>query len=504
MHHFKKHLPMIFIFKSAITLALLYSCFFAFLSRETFHRFNRIVLIGIMVATLTMPLMQLQTETPGIINRQFDNMEQQFACTIISAQGATHTSESMNWVDYTIIIYVMGAAIMACLTLFNLMKLVKYLRGGLRHTDACGNTVILKTGNVVPFSVMKYIVMSVHDYENNRDCILKHEQEHVRLGHTYDLMLWEVVKTIQWFNPFIWLLGRDLRSIHEFEADKAVIRQGIDAKTYQTLLVEKAIGKRLQPLANNLNHSSLKRRIMMMYQKESSRWMMLKALCALPVAALTVAAFAKPIVIDRAEAAISTAQERVKEMVRHTVKAHQTTLTDGNGEATAPPKQPTASTWHTATKAPATTTEAPETAKEENPTKNKSKLPVYTDMPAYTGKANIDKGVRIKRDRECTYVTLICTCNGDVEMYKIGGKENRTFIEDVETGDHYKARRIVDEGIAFGGDGFFVAGMKGKRWAVTIEFPPLPYNVKRIRFWHLADWANIEYRVIDIKDIEEQ
>ena len=48
---------MIFIFKSAITLALLYSCFFAFLSRETFHRFNRIVLIGIMVATLTMPLM---------------------------------------------------------------------------------------------------------------------------------------------------------------------------------------------------------------------------------------------------------------------------------------------------------------------------------------------------------------------------------------------------------------------------------------------------------------
>ena len=346
--------------------------------------------------------------------------------------------------------------------------------------------------------------MSVHDYENNRDCILKHEQEHIRLGHTYDLMLWEVVKTIQWFNPFVWLLGRDLRSIHEFEADRAVIKQGIDAKTYQTLLVEKAIGKRLQPLANNLNHSSLKRRIMMMYQKESSRWMMLKALCALPVAALTVAAFAKPIVIDRAEAAISTAQERVKEMVRHTVKAHQATLTDENGEATAPPKQPTASTWHTATKAPATTTEAPETAKEENPTKNKSKLPVYTDMPAYTGKANIDKGVRIKRDRECTYVTLICTCNDDVEMYKIGGKENRTFIEDVETGDHYKARRIVDEGIAFGGDGFFVAGMEGKRWAVTIEFPPLPDNVKRIRFWHLADWANIEYRVIDIKDIEEQ
>ncbi len=502
---------MIFVFKSAITLALLYSCFFAFLSRETFHRFNRIVLIGIMAATLIIPLLQFKTASPTIVNRELIEIEQEFACTAISTQGMAQATESLNWADYTIIIYIAGVALSICLTVIQALSLVRYLRGGLRHTDAYGNTIILKNGNVAPFSIFKYIVMSINDYETNRDYILIHEQEHIRQGHTYDLILWEVIKTMQWFNPFIWLLGRDLRCIHEYEADQAVIRQDIDAKTYQLLLVEKAVGRHLQPLTNSLNRNSLKRRLMMMYQKESSRWMMLKALCALPVAALTVAAFAKPIVIDRAEAAICTAQERVKEMVRHTVKADQTTHIDGNGEATAPPKQPTASPWHTATKAPATiteapetTTEAPETAKEENPTKNKSKLPVYTDMPAYTGKANIDKGVRIKRDRECTYVTLICTCNDDVEMYKIGGKENRTFIEDVETGDHYKARRIMDEGIAFGGDGFFVAGMEGKRWAVTIEFPPLPDNVKRIRFWHLADWANIEYRVIDIKDIEEQ
>ncbi|MGN0220854.1 MAG: M56 family metallopeptidase [Prevotella sp.] len=495
---------MIFIFKSAITLALLYSCFFAFLGRETFHRFNRIVLICIMVATLTIPLLRLKTETPGIINRQLDDIEQQFACTIISTQGAVHTAESLNWMDYTIIIYVMGAAVMACLTLINLVKSARYLRGGLRHTDAHGNTVILKTGDVMPFSMMRYIVMSVHDYENNRDCILTHEQEHIRLGHTYDLMLWEVVKTVQWFNPFIWLLGRDLRCIHEFEADKAVIKQGIDAKTYQTLLVEKATGKRLQPLANSLNHSSLKRRIIMMYRKESSRWMMLKALCALPVAALTVAAFAKPVIIDHAETAISTAQEKVTEMVKLTVKSRQTTGTYRKGETTSPPKQPASDTRHTAAEAPATAAEVTTATREENPAADKSKRPVYTDMPEYTGKATIAKGVRIRRAEKCTYVTLICTCNGDAGIYKIGGKENRTFIEDIETGDHYKARRIVDDGIVFGRDGFIVAGMKGKRWAVTLEFPPLPDNVQRVRFWHLADWADIEHRIIDIQEIEER
>ncbi len=102
------------------------------------------------------------------------------------------------------------------------------------------------------------------------------------------------MKVLQWFNPFVWFIVRDLRSIHEYEADQAVIQKGIDAKSYQQLLVTKVVGNRLQPFANNLGHGSLKKRILMMYQKPSKQWLMLKALCAIPVVVLAVTAFAIP------------------------------------------------------------------------------------------------------------------------------------------------------------------------------------------------------------------
>lgn len=162
--------------------------------------------------------------------------------------------------------------------------------------------------------------MSVGDYETNRDYILTHEQEHIRLGHTFDLMLLEVMKIVQWFNPFIWFLGRDLKAVHEFEADRAVIDRGIDAKEYQRLLVRKAVGIRLHPLTNSLNHNSLKRRFIMMYHKESSRWMMLKGLCAIPVAAITVAAFARPQVIEKMQTAITASEAKVAKSVTRVVE----------------------------------------------------------------------------------------------------------------------------------------------------------------------------------------
>ena len=149
-------------------------------------------------------------------------------------------------------------------------------------------------GEFPPYSFLHYIIISVSDYERLRKPILAHEQAHIRLGHSWDLLLLEVVKAIQWFNPFVYLLERDLKAVHEYEADNAVLNQGIDAKTYQLLLVTKAVGNRLQTLGNNLSHHSLKKRIKMMHKKNSNRWMMTKAVVLPVLMALAVVAFAKP------------------------------------------------------------------------------------------------------------------------------------------------------------------------------------------------------------------
>ena len=293
---------MLFIIKSAITLALLYSCFFLFLSKETFHRFNRIMLVSIMFVSLITPLFHITTDNPSLISEEFHMVqtliEETPATVLAPAEGNIPT-----WMDLLTWIYLVGVAVMTIITIAQIISLVRFMSGGLRHTDSQGNTVILHNCEFPPFSIFRYIVMSVKDYEQHSQYILSHEQEHIRLGHTYDILLLQVVKIIQWFNLFIWFVGRDLKSVHEYEADQAVINQGIDAKSYQQILVTKVVGNRLQPFTNNLNHGSLKKRITMMYKKKSNRWLMLKSLCAIPALALAINAFATPegtVTIDKA------------------------------------------------------------------------------------------------------------------------------------------------------------------------------------------------------------
>ena len=296
---------MLFIIKAAITLALLYSCFFIFLSKETFHSFNRCMLVGIMLVSLVMPMFHFTTSHPTALNEEVyvvqNYIEHDYTPIVVAPQAPRIT-----WIQVLTWIYLAGAAIMFVLTLVQAISLARFLRCGVRHTDSQGNTVILHNGEVPPFSIFRYIVMSVKDYETSRQYILTHEQEHIRLAHTYDLLLLQGMKIFQWFNPFIWFLSRDLKAVHEYEADQAVINQGIDAKSYQQLLVMKVVGNRLQPFTNNLNHGSLKKRIIMMYQKPSNRWLMLKALCAIPVAALTINTFATPSETDPVEDMVKT------------------------------------------------------------------------------------------------------------------------------------------------------------------------------------------------------
>jgi len=293
----------LFILKSAITLALLYSCFFVLLSKETFHRFNRLMLIGIMIAAFIVPMFHITTEHPTVLNEEVMQMENivENGIVFILEDETSEMPVQITWVQVMKWVYLAGVAVMLIITIIQVINLIRLMRGGVRHKDEKGNTVILINGEIPPFSIFRYIVMSVKDYETGRHYILTHEQEHIGLGHSYDLLLIQVLKVIQWFNPFVWFISRDLKTIHEYEADQAVINQGIDAKQYQLFLVNKVVGNRLQPFTNNLNHGSLKKRIAMMYQKKSNRWLMLKSLCAIPVVALTISAFATPTAIAPVE-----------------------------------------------------------------------------------------------------------------------------------------------------------------------------------------------------------
>ena len=294
--------------KSALLLTLLYGGFSALLSRETFHRFNRIMLLGIVVLSLVLPAVHITISNNPLPLRTHPlplpvregseyTQEQHSADGVITplphreGQGVSPEGQGVGLVGP---LYIIGICITLACFIRRSVLLIRSLQGGLRLRDSQGNTIVVKGGEFPPFSFMHWIAISVSDYEQHRRSILTHEQAHARLGHSWDVLLLEGLQVVQWFNPFAWLLARELKAIHEYEADEAVICQGIDAKQYQQLLVIKAVGNRLQLFANTLNRGSLKRRINMMQQQKSNRWRMLRAAFAVPVAALAVMAFATP------------------------------------------------------------------------------------------------------------------------------------------------------------------------------------------------------------------
>jgi TonB family protein len=136
---------------------------------------------------------------------------------------------------------------------------------------------------------MHTIVLSRIDYEECNPSILAHERGHIRLHHSWDIVFVEVLTALQWFNPVVWLLRRDLRTIHEYEADASVLSSGSDVSQYIQLLMRKAMGTQASILANGINNSTIKKRINMMLVNKSPRRNSLKLLALLPIVGITLA-----------------------------------------------------------------------------------------------------------------------------------------------------------------------------------------------------------------------
>ena len=306
-----------------MALALLYTCIIPLLEKETFHRLNRILILGCLIMSFAIPLVHFT----GGTNPTVDMVRQAVQLPEVLIDGNAKEQSVWSWADIIICIYIIGAVAIFTMTVVQTVRLTRQLRQCEHITDNRGNTIVLTDCATSPFCLFHYIVMSRDDYANNRNYILTHEQEHIRLGHSIDLIILQAATIIQWFNPFVWLIGKNLKAIHEFEVDEAVLNKGIDATQYQQFLVIKAVGNRLQPFANNLNKESLKRRIIMMNQKKSNRWMMLKALFIIPVATLAVSVFASTTDMSSMAKAVNTTANSISTNNMQTKQSDKKTFT---------------------------------------------------------------------------------------------------------------------------------------------------------------------------------
>ena len=300
----------VYILKSSFCLAVFYLFYRLLLSRETFHRFNRIALLGILLLSCLLPFVEVSVRRPVEMYQTMMTWEQWLLLTDFSGTEthAVQVQENVvTWIQGLLLVYLFGILFFMLRNIYSLFGLWVLLKSGRREKVSDYVVTVVKAVLIVherdisPFSWMRYIVISQKDLHENGREILTHELAHIRNRHSWDLFAADICIFFQWFNPAAWLLKQELQNIHEYEADETVINEGVDARQYQLLLIKKAVGTRLYSMANSFNHSKLKKRITMMLKEKSSPWARLKYLYVLPVAAIAVTAFARPEVSETVE-----------------------------------------------------------------------------------------------------------------------------------------------------------------------------------------------------------
>lgn len=283
----------VYILKSSVCLAVFYLFYRLLLSRETFHRFNRIALLGIIALSVAIPFIRVITEEPVAIQRSLQNLED--LLQMAQEQEMPMLASRSVWLPLLFIVYLAGCIFFSARFFYSTFLIWRMIKKGEKHLLPEGCKLAVVKDPIAPFSWMGYIVISQKDKEESGEEILTHEMAHIRANHSLDMLVCSWCVILQWFNPAAWLLKQELQNIHEYEADESVINHGVDARKYQLLLIKKAVGtQRFTSLANSFNHSKLKKRISMMLKQKSNRWARLKYLYVLPLTAFAVIAFARP------------------------------------------------------------------------------------------------------------------------------------------------------------------------------------------------------------------
>ena len=286
---------LIYDLKVAVLLAIFYMFYRLMLARETFHRINRIVLLATAIASFVLPLCVITMHETVTME-----MDMSLLATDVSTDAITYKAPSEPatpwWKIVLPTLFIIGMVATLGHTLLSLFRIIRMIRHSEQHPQDDGTTICVSANaKVAPFSWMHYIVMNRMDYEARDEAILTHERGHIRLHHSWDLILVDTLTSLQWFNPAMWMLRSDLRAIHEYEADAVVLSQGINARQYQYLLITKAASIGGYSLANGISHSTLKNRINMMLHTQSPRQRYLKLLALLPIVAVALAVNAETV-----------------------------------------------------------------------------------------------------------------------------------------------------------------------------------------------------------------
>jgi TonB family protein len=284
-----------FILESGVSLALLSLIYVFFLRKETFFKINRWFLLGSVLFSVILPIIKLRIFSPQpvvlseVTVTPYRNLLE--SITIYSHDFSGSVENAILSVILLIYIYLAGVLFFTGIFLYRITQILLIVRkSGVQ--SAKGFKLVMLEKETSPFSFMNYVFVS-QSLVNSKgyDKMIEHEMEHVKQGHSFDVIILELLTVFQWFNPFMWMLNRAIRENHEFLADQAVLSHGVSKGEYKSLLLNQFVGGQLV-IANNFNYSLIKNRIKMMSKIKSSKIAITKIAFGILVAAALVVAFA--------------------------------------------------------------------------------------------------------------------------------------------------------------------------------------------------------------------
>lgn len=299
---------------SGIILLCMYLPYKLLLAGERQHRFNRAVIICMYLVAVTVPLLpRISFPVGETANEATTTAVGNIAIGPLT--GGILATHAPLWTRVVLWIYIVGVAVTLLKFLWSYLRLVHIIRQGHKEKREGYTLAIVDDAPLSPFSWRKYVVVGDPQDADEHSAVMVHELRHLSAGHSIDIFIARLYAILVWYNPVSWLMIDELKTIHEYEADEAVIDSGANLREYQMLLIKKTAGARLPSLANSLNHSKLQKRVTMMYQSKSKLAGKFSSLALLPALAIGMAVVSIPavasVISDASEATLVESSHKV-------------------------------------------------------------------------------------------------------------------------------------------------------------------------------------------------
>jgi beta-lactamase regulating signal transducer with metallopeptidase domain len=272
-----------YLVEANIYLSVFYLCYCLFLNRETHYTLNRAYLLTACVLAFVLPLTQVSILKPDLPVISQVN----FTPLVVTAAhngrvAASAPSPEITLQDALLYAYIFGAFVALIIFTYRLYRLFKLSNHSNKVVNNKYHVVYLNDDDNTAFSFFNYLFISTN--VSRSETIITHELVHIRQRHSVDIMLLEVLKVVNWFNPFIYLTQRSLKAVHEYIADEQTAAHEHDAITYSSFLLNNAYGIQGSTIAHSFfNYNLLKKRIIMLNKNRSGRLARLKYLAVLPL-----------------------------------------------------------------------------------------------------------------------------------------------------------------------------------------------------------------------------